>query len=621
MLWKFLMSKRFLVLLFVFGLFVQTKLAANVSTTNKSFFLPRSPGRELFVDHSGWYKLRRYCDNFEHEQIGLSLQATAFYRQSVKKDRFGGYFGAANKSILNFGSGAASTEVERTDIPSQNMIHNAFEYKKDVGANNVLRLNGDPTYQTGTQLSAPVVQAHVRMEDLASYSSSKAKAPMVPNSGIPVKSIGTGPFTWADFGYLEYTKNYDDFANDPKKAPSGELSLSPSSRAFGARIACYANFPNVGFFRLNVPILCVQNELGIKFSSTGDDSFEKFLEGEYSVPYKALGQTPATFNDEEATGAGHPPEPAFLTTYMVYKQPAADQANAQVALQYSKIYSGKKRTNFGLGDIDLTIGQRVADTQTYDCALFCSVVFPTSEKSTGEFLFEPLRGNGNHFELGGGIEGTMDLFSNDVFALEAFFNTTMRYIFKAKEIRTLDAFMDSKVRMPWQRYFLVGQKDKAGQLIPFANVSTMELEVSPGCVTEGFIGLDAQIGFLSFDVGYAFWAKEAEKIRIKSGDWVDDKYAFVSAFDYRTYEPLDLDLSSPHTFGASNNTTILASEFDFSSAAMPAQITHTIWVSGTYIFESEFFPVSLTLGGNYEFGQDATSMSNYMIWGKVALSF
>lgn len=616
------MLKRFLIFFIAsLSLFFEIKLVANVSTTNKSFFLPRPPGRELFVDHSGWYKARRYADNAEDEQVGLSLQATAFYRQSVKKSRLGGYFGVANKSNLIFGSGAARVDVERTDIPSQNMIHNAFEYKKDLGANNVLQLNDDLTYQVATPPSAPIVQAHVRLEDLALYSSNKGHAPMVLSSGTPVKSIGTGPFTWANFGYLEYKNRFDDYSNDSKKAPSGEVSLEPSSRAFGAKIGFYANFPKVGFLKVNVPILVVQNDLGIKFSDSSNESFEQFLKGEYSVAYKPLGMTQSSFNDEEASGAGHPPEPAFSTTYMVYKEPAAGQANAQSALQFSKIYSGKKRTDFGLGDIDISFGQRVADAEPYDCAVFCSVVLPASDKPTGEFLFEPQRGNGHHFELGGGFEGTMDLLKFDAFSVEGFFNTTVRYIFKADETRTLDAFMDSKVRMPWQRYFLVGEKGKAGPLVPFSNVSTFEVEVKPGIVTEGFVGIDVQIGFLSLDLGYGFWAKEAEKIRIKSGDWVDDKYAFVSAFDYRTYEELDLDLMSPHTFGASNNTTILANEFDLSSAAMPAQITQTVWISGTYILESDYFPLAFTLGGNYEFGQDATSMTNYMIWGKASLSF
>lgn len=616
------MLKRFLIFLIAsLSLLFQVNLVANVSTTNKSFFLPRPPGRELFVDHCGWCKTCRYADNAEDEQVGLSIQATAFYRQSVKKDRFGGYFGVANKSNLIFGSGTAPAEVERTDIGTQNMIHNAFEYKKDLGANNVLRLNGDPNYQIATPPTAPTVQAHVRLEDLAVYSSNKGHASMISGSGTPAKSIGTGPFTWADFAYLEYSNSFDDHSNDPKKAPSGEISLDPSSRAFGARIGLYANFPRVGFLKINVPVLMVQNDLGIKFSDSSNESFEQFLKGEYSVEYKPLGMTQATFADEETAGAGHPPEPAFATTYKVYKEPASGQANAQMPLQFSKIYSGKKRTDFGLGDIDISFGQRVADAENYDCAVFCSVVIPASNKPTGEFLFEPQRGNGHHFELGGGLEATMDLLSYEAFSVEGFFNTTLRYIFKADEIRTLDAFMDSKVRMPWQRYFLVGEKGKSGPLVPFSNISTFELEVKPGLVTEGFVGIDVQIGLLSIDLGYGFWAKEAEKIRIKSGDWVDDKYAFVSAFDYRTYEELDLDLLSPHTFGASNNTTILASEFDFSSASMPAQITHTVWVSGTYILECEYFPLALTLGGNYEFGQDATSMTNYMIWGKASLSF
>jgi hypothetical protein len=222
--------------------------------------------------------------------------------------------------------------------------------------------------------------------------------------------------------------------------------------------------------------------------------------------------------------------------------------------------------------------------------------------------------------LGAGSDGSIDLFNYEGFNVESFYNLGMGYIFEAHETRTLEVFLDAKIQFPWQRYFLVGEKDRAGALVPMANLTTLKVNVRPGLKVEGFVGIGINSGYLSGDFGWGFWAKEAERIRLAE-EWPSGKYAVVNAADYRTYEELSLDISSPHTFGTTNNTTIEANEFDFTSAATPPQVSQTLWLSGTYLFEQKICPFSLTLGGNYEFGHDSAAMTNWMIWCKAGVAF
>lgn len=609
---------KLIALLFVVG---TQSLSANVSASNKSFLLPRPPGREHFVDHVGWYRTKRHADNLKDEKIGFSFQVAGFYRQSVQKDRLGGYLGASNKSKLKFGHSSSAPDRSQVDIPSQNMIHKAFEYfLKCDPSNNELFLDPNvTTFPTGS------VDSHVRVQDLAHYSSATATAPRATVGTPPGNDPGQGPFTWATVRLAEYNEKLSAFRNDSKNAPSGEISLQPQSQAYGIRLGFYANVPNFGYLRVNVPVVKVDNSLGLKFTDVSSENFQNFLmglfPGEGERDFKALPATTAFFDDEETSGPGAPPASTYKTEYQVFKNPAANQANAQEALTKGKLFLGKKKGKFGVGDIDITLGRRIADAEHYDMATFLTITAPASKSPTGEFLFEPIRGNGSHVEFGGGVEGTVDLCKSEDFSIEAMYNIGMGYIFKSKETRTFDSFMDAKIRMPWQRYFLVGEKDTAGALIPFANVSTLPVDVRPGFKIEGFAGLGFLSEDFSVDLGYAFWAKEAEKVRLR-GDWADDKYTFPNAADYRTYEAVSLDSTSPHTFGASNNTTIQKTELDLSSPATPGQLSQAFWGAATYIVRTEGYPpLALTVGADYEFGQDAATLSTWMVFGKLSVSF
>lgn len=592
-------------------LFFASSLLVGASSTNKTFFMPTPPGREAFLDFAASYRVRRVADNPGSDRIGVSFHAIPFFRKSVKKDKLGSYFGAVNKPALTYGKSSIEPDRSRVDITSENLIHNPFEFKVKYNKNtNQLYLN--PSVQPAS--SDPVGEAHVKWQDLIFYTS--ASTTNIPRVGGG--SPGSGPFTFSTVRLNEYREGLDKFNSDFKSGPSGEFSLNPESSAYGVKLGLYLNLPNVGYLKINLPILRVENDLNINFVDDRTDVLARFLSGEYEKPYVALAATTVTYDDERSADAGG--APFFTTTYSVFKDPVAGSAGAQEALKNLKINFGKLKSNFGLGDLEVTLGSRIVDMPACDHGLFVNLVVPLSEEAKSEFLFEPLRGNGKHFEVGAGIEGTLDWFNWAGINVEAFYNIGMGYSFSAQETRTLDVFLDAKLQYPWQRYFLVAELGKPGALIPLANLTTLKVDVRPGLRMEGFVGLGLSAGEVSGDFGWGFLARETERVRLAS-DWPSKKYAVVNAADFRTYEALSLAKGSPHTFGTSNNTTIEVGELDLNSAATPAQFSQTIWGAITYTLPQKGYPLAFTLGGNYEFGNDAAVMTNWMVWLKASVAF
>lgn len=603
-------------------IFVWHSPAKAITDTNKTFFMPRPPGREKFLDFAASFRAQRRADNPDCERIGLCAQVTPFFRRSSKPEHLGSYFGAAGNSTFNYGKNSSLPGTAQAEIYSGNLVHQPFEFLvayRNQGDNRFGPIFLQPAVTPAAP--GPYEKAHLSLQDLRKFAS--------PEGQNKEKTVN-GPFTYASVQFAKYLEDFENFSNTHGIA--GQITLKPESTAYGVKLGLYLNVPNTGYFKLSLPLVRVENTLGIEISDGRGDSVTKFLTGEYAKNYTPLTSAQSYFDDAQIATpliAGTPANPqavapvppVYDTRYNIYKSPATGQAAAQEALKFLKISEDKIKSDFGFGDLELTFGTRIVDEQTCDHAVFTSVVIPLSDAPKGEFLFEPLRGNGKHFEISSGFEGTADLYSGYGFNVEIFYNLNLGYVFRADETRTLDVLLDGKVQYPWQRYFLTGENGKAGALVPLANLTTLKVEVKPGMKAEGFVGIGVTRDQASLDFGWAFYSKEAEELRVVS-EWPGKKYVVVNATDYRAYEPIDLSKNSPHTRGFSNHKTIELENLDLSSAATPAQLSQIFWGALSYNLQrGSMPPVIISLGGNYEFGHDNTTMTNWMIWGKVAVAF
>jgi hypothetical protein len=362
---------------------------------------------------------------------------------------------------------------------------------------------------------------------------------------------------------------------------TGSLELNASRKAYGAAITAYAKIPCEFpmFATFEVPILHVEHLLKATATAEalGNDKglLTDFLKGEYS------------------SGAG------------------VDQ---QEALKFAKIDS-KTRSKSGFGDARVSVGAKIVNTEDYDVALHAALTAPLGTEATGEFAFEPILGNGHHWGVGLGADATCAVAVYDNFSIDLLGSARGTYLLAGDEIRTLQGRTDIKVFVPWCHYFRVGTQGELG-VKPLANVSTLSVEVKPGITLEGTLALSLQAGPFVSEAGYHCYAREGERIALKT--WPDGiGYAagdYSGAVNFNNAEHTDLVIDI---------TAIERDEGGISAASTPGSILHKVYAGvGYHPTEFDMFAFSIGAGASYEWAPSTNAaMPHKCFWGKVAAAF
>ena len=188
--------------------------------------------------------------------------------------------------------------------------------------------------------------------------------------------------------------------------------------------------------------------------------------------------------------------------------------------------------NLGFDDTPLQVG----DVLISSFDLFRA---PTGNRPTGIFLFEPIIGNGHHWEFGGGFNGHWDFWATEDECTYASFyvDAIVTHLFIATQKRTFD--LRGK---PFSRYMLTERMDYAytntfasnslnyqgftqsrpgpnGQFqdeyMPVANITTITVDVGVDVQAELTAFFTVVHNAWSFDVGYNFWARTCDDISLK----------------------------------------------------------------------------------------------------------
>jgi len=168
---------------------------------------------------------------------------------------------------------------------------------------------------------------------------------------------------------------------------------------------------------------------------------------------------------------------------------------------------------------------------------------PTGNKPKGHFLFEPIVGNGHHWEVGGGLSmhKTAWRHNDSDASFGVYLDANITHLLNTCQTRSFDL-----CGKPNSRYMLAEKmgpnKDKlagasgelsefqfANELAPVANLTCSPVRVGvkiQGDVAIKFAYSDGE--GMTYDLGYNFWGRSCEKIRrvncaFKSGDPLDGK--------------------------------------------------------------------------------------------------
>ena len=201
-------------------------------------------------------------------------------------------------------------------------------------------------------------------------------------------------------------------------------------------------------------------------------------------------------------------------------------------LKYA-LFDSCAHSRAGVSDLQAVLGWNYMPCADYHIGAGVRVCAPTGSRIDGVHLFEPVIGNGKHWEIGAQITAHALLWENECqdHMLEFYLNANLTHLCSSAQYRTFD--LKNK---PLSRYMLaedMGQpvdNELVGQnpgdptaiapnyyffntLAPVANFSTLNVRVSIALQAD----IAAQFTYthknLSVDLGYDFWGHSCEKIR------------------------------------------------------------------------------------------------------------
>jgi hypothetical protein len=274
----------------------------------------------------------------------------------------------------------------------------------------------------------------------------------------------------------------------------------------------------------------------------------------------------------------------------------------------------------GLDDIQLKLGYDCVDACDMHMSPYLVGTIPTGKRPRARYLFEPLVGS-THGSLGLGLNVDVVLYS----ALSCMVDAKYSYGFAGHECRSFDLHNGD-----WSRYLLVVTQSEPFYTYPGINSFTKTVRVRPGSTFQLWSALHYECASCQLEVGYNFWLRGKEKIRITSCT-VSLPYdtAPIGIFDMQT---CTAPVTTAHTAmiqqsiigtnpvvgdGAFVATSI--GDFDMNSASNSQAVSNTLYASCGYQFSC--VPLFLAIHGSYEFANSRGAISQYAVWGCLTILF
>lgn len=213
------------------------------------------------------------------------------------------------------------------------------------------------------------------------------------------------------------------------------------------------------------------------------------------------------------------------------KAPQGDNLTFQ-KLTFSKM-NPCSRSITRVSEIQAALGLNPWQAEWYHVGFNLRLAIPTGNRPQGEFLFEPIVGNGHHWELGVGLSTHIQVWHNEKTAehLNLFLDANFMHLFKTKQKRSFDLKENPNSRYMLAQKFamplvnnLTGQVNGTlippntqfkNEVTPLANLITFDVDVS--------VAIQADLAFLfaytkdtsTFSFGYGMWKQSCENVAIK----------------------------------------------------------------------------------------------------------
>lgn len=351
------------------------------------------------------------------------------------------------------------------------------------------------------------------------------------------------------------------------------INFSPKTYTWGVELGyaqCLSKLVEGLHFAITLPIEQVTNNMNMTVSTAGTT---------HTAETKA-----AVENFFKGTGVAQGNGPISGT---------ANVAGGQVGLSNALINGSHSET--GVADVKVVVGYDFYREENWTIGANLGLTIPTGNTPSGKNVFEPLYGNGGHFELGLGAAVDGRLWHDGAQSICMHLSADYRYGFQADETRTL-SISQSGIQNNLNQYFLVGV---VGQNVateaPLANSFTQAISITPGSSVRGNLGF--KYGYEGFLFGLHYAPAWAEK---ESGTLAPA----VTQMLVNVGQPTQTATPAPIALTAGMGTALEAGSVNAQYSLRQSQFTNRVGGDLGYTFKEWEYPVTLGLGGYYEFASD-----------------
>ncbi|MDR3550335.1 MAG: hypothetical protein P4L31_02910 [Candidatus Babeliales bacterium] len=260
-----------------------------------------------------------------------------------------------------------------------------------------------------------------------------------------------------------------------------------------------------------------------------------------------------------------------------------------------------------LAELAAIVGWNFIDRQRGHLGVGALMRAPTGNRPTARLLFEPISGNGGHWELGAHITSHYTFFECDANSLGFYIDANITHLFNARQTRTFDL-----IGKPLSRYMLAqklgtpvanltGSDSSTGPgtttpsaqfqhiFSPVANLTTRTLKVSAAVQADiaAQFTYSAGDGF-SADIGYNFWARSCDKFSFDK--CIDNSACPTSCRSSASCSsPACAATFAPDTWALKGDAYVIG--FD-TTTATPTPVALSATESGATIYSGTNFPIT-----------------------------
>jgi hypothetical protein len=331
-----------------------------------------------------------------------------------------------------------------------------------------------------------------------------------------------------------------------------KVSIHPRIENFLVDLNLYLgldNFLEGLYFRIHTPICHTRWALNFCEHQV------EYGTNSYDVGYFDDHFHPADIEDPNVSGLTRSALLQSFEQYICYGASLQDVGSCKYQGLACARISKKALTVTRPAEITAALGWNFWTGERYHCGAQFRVAVPTGNRPSGCWLFEPIVGNGHHWELGGGLTGHWRWWANQDLTQECatYIDINATTLFSTRQYRTFDL-----CAKPLSRYMLalrytgnvrnlwadtdLGNEIPLAQfdntLIPVANITTIPVDVSIPLHIDAVVKCSYAYHNWQFDLGYNLWWRACERICTRfdccsKNNFMDNTYALKGdAFIY-----------------------------------------------------------------------------------------